>query len=159
MGFPRRLPAVLLVAAAIGMLLYGPIPQTPNYHDFADKRALVGIPNAGDVLSNIPFLAVGLWGLWVLRGAEGTRLGAARAGYSLFAWGLVLTAFGSGFYHWAPDNFRLVFDRIPIALAAAGLIAGTRAATVAPAQPPGFPIGLAIAAVLSVLWWFATHRT
>src|SRR5436853_2009544 len=138
MGIPRRLPAILLVTAAIGMLLYGPIPQTPNYHDFADKRPLAGVPNAGDVLSNIPFFVVGLWGLWVLREPQAPKLGAARSGYSLFAWGLVLTAFGSGFYHWAPDNFRLVFDRIPIALAAAGLIAGTRAATVAPAQSLGF---------------------
>jgi len=150
---PRWLPAALLVAAAIGMLAHGPIPQTPNYHDFADQRALLGVPNSLDVLSNVPFLVVGLWGLWAMRAPE---LGAARAGYTLFAWGLILTSIGSGFYHLAPDNFRLVFDRIPIALAAAGLIAGTRAATVARSQSPWFTVGLGIAAIASVLWWYAT---
>jgi len=153
MNVPRWLPAALLVAAAIGMLAYGQIPQTPNYHDFADKRPILGVPNSFDALSNVPFFIVGLWGLWAMRGSQ---LGAARAGYTLFAVGLVLTSLGSGFYHLSPDNFRLVFDRIPIALAAAGLIAGTRAATVAPSQSPGFTITLGIAAIASVLWWYAT---
>ena len=153
MSVPRWLPPALMVTAAIGVLAFAPIAQTPNYHDFADKRALLGVPNSLDVLSNVPFLIVGLWGLWAMRASE---LGAARTGYTLFAWGLVLTSLGSGFYHLAPDNFRLVFDRIPIALAAAGLIAGTRAATVAPQQSRGFTIALGVAAVASVLWWYAT---
>ena len=50
------------------------------------------------------------------------RLRAGWPGYRLFLIGLLLTAFGSGFYHFAPDNARLIWDRLPIALAEAGLI-------------------------------------
>jgi predicted membrane channel-forming protein YqfA (hemolysin III family) len=159
MKIPHWLPGVVSVVAAIGMLLHGPIAQYPNYHDFADKRALWGVPNALDVLSNIPFLAVGIWGLWALRGEGWRRLGAAKPGFAMLAWGLILTAFGSSFYHLAPDNFRLVFDRIPIALSAAGLIAGVRAATVAPMQPARVPLALGAVGVASVLWWYASDRT
>ena len=54
-------------------------------------------------------------------------LNAGRHGYRLFLVGLLLTAFGSGLYHLAPDNARLVWDRLPIALACAGLLAAVRA--------------------------------
>src|SRR3972149_5897461 len=33
--------------------------QDPSYHSFADARALLGVPNAFDVLSNLAFAAVG----------------------------------------------------------------------------------------------------
>jgi len=35
-------------------------------------------------------------------------------GYWLFLIGLLLTAFGSSFYHLAPNNARLIWDRLPI---------------------------------------------
>ncbi len=156
MKVPRRLPAALLVIAAIAMLVHGPIAQYADYHDFADKRRLFGIPNALDVLSNVPFVFVGAWGLWVFRAQGWKRLGAALPGYTLFAAGLILTALGSGFYHWAPGDFRLIFDRIPIALTCAGLLSGVRAATVAPNQPAWFTALLAVIGVASVIVWSAT---
>jgi hypothetical protein len=59
-----------IVALAIigGVFLFvPPIPQDPAYHLFADDRALFGIPNTWNVLSNLPFLIVGLWGLGMTR--------------------------------------------------------------------------------------------
>src|SRR3990172_102797 len=35
----------------------------PNYHNFADQRALWGVSNFWNVVSNLPFLLVALWGL------------------------------------------------------------------------------------------------
>src|SRR5690349_8408550 len=94
--------AALAGAAAI-MAAYGPIPQLPHYHAFADARTLLGIPHAMDVLSNAGFAAVGLWGLWRLR-EPGVRahLGRAWPGHVLFAAALVMTAAGSACYHLAP---------------------------------------------------------
>jgi hypothetical protein len=69
----------------------------------------------------------------------------------------VLTALGSSYYHWAPDNQRLVWDRIPIALACAGLLAAVHAETHERTQPLWVPIALGAAAIASVLWWSFTE--
>ena len=58
-----RLPALLVVAAAFALWLYGPVAQIPGYHDFADQRRLLGVPHALNVLSNLGFALVGAWGL------------------------------------------------------------------------------------------------
>jgi len=150
----RFIPWVLLFLAIVAWMAHGPIHQTPGYHAFADRRALLGIPNAGDVLSNLAIAAAGLWGFWRVRErAAREALGAAWPGYALFFAALALTALGSGYYHWAPDNARLVWDRLPIALACAGVIAGARADTVARAQGPWVTVALAVVAIAGVYWW------
>ena len=52
----------LIAILSIGQM--PPISQDMTYHNFADTELLFGIPNAGNVLSNIPFIIVGLYGLW-----------------------------------------------------------------------------------------------
>ena len=112
-----------LVALACGITaLLRPIPQPGWYHDFADARTLLGVPRAFDVLSNLPFAGVGLAGLYssVRSRAASRRQRWALA--TLFA-GLLLTGVGSGYYHLAPGNGRLVWDRLPMTLAMAGILA------------------------------------
>ena len=106
---PLGVVIVFLATALAAMCWYGPIAQPAHYHDFADARPWLGIPNAADVLSNLVFLAVGLSGarlLWRLRGDA--RLAVAGPGYALFVLGLIFTAVGSAYYHWAPDDARLI---------------------------------------------------
>jgi hypothetical protein len=153
--FSAWLPTVLMVLAGAALLWFGPIPQPPGYHAFADARTFAGIPRAFDVLSNLGFALVGAWGLAGTIGRGGPRLfGAAWPGYALFFAALILTACGSAFYHLAPDNTRLVWDRIPIALASAGLLAGVRAETRSDGRALAVTVALAVAAVASVLWWY-----
>jgi hypothetical protein len=78
-------------------------------------------------------------------------LSGSIAGYRLFFGALVLTAFGSSWYHLAPDNARLVFDRLPIALACAGLLAAVWRETLG--SPRWITLLLGAAAVASVAWW------
>ena len=59
---PFRLLAVAIVIAIIALFL-PPIPQPLAYHNFADQRGWLGIPKFGEVVSNVPFAIVGLWGL------------------------------------------------------------------------------------------------
>ena len=60
----RHALLLLTVFGALAfMLSMQPIKQDPDYHDFADHGALLGIPNFFDVISNIPFLLVGIAGL------------------------------------------------------------------------------------------------
>jgi hypothetical protein len=158
MRVPRWLPATLVAATALAMLLHGPIPQLPHYHDFADGRALAGIPHAANVLSNIAFALVAAWGFAVLRRRwDDPGFERARAGYALFVAALALTAVGSSWYHLAPDNGRLLFDRAPIALACAGLLGGVHADTHASRHPLAITATLALAGVASVLWWSFTE--
>jgi hypothetical protein len=118
----RRLRLAALVALSVLLLaalwLQGPIPQDPAYHRFADARALLGIANFWNVASNLPFLAFGAWGLArVLRGPLDPLAQAQRPAWVVFFAGATLVAFGSGYYHLAPSNAALVWDRLPMTLA------------------------------------------
>lgn len=146
------LPTLVVLVAALAMLLHGPILQPPDYHHFADQRVWLGIPNAADVLSNLGFALVGLYGLhlvWRQRG--NTALAQGRSGYAVFFVALLLTAFGSAWYHLAPDNARLVWDRLPIALACAGLLAAVWRETRTTHR--SITVALTGFAILSVAWW------
>jgi hypothetical protein len=141
------------------MLLYGPIEQPRHYHEFADTRAWLGLPNAADVLSNAGFALAGAWGLCVLWPARRhPALAAGWPGYCLFLIALILTAIGSSFYHLAPDNARLVWDRLPIALACAGLLAAVRAETEPQASALRWTVLLTAGAIASVWWWAFTEK-
>ena len=48
------------------------LAQPQSYHDFADQRTLWGIPHTLDVMSNLAFIAVGLWGLVAAGGPDRT---------------------------------------------------------------------------------------
>lgn len=99
------LAAFILFLFAIGLAI-GPIPQPQAYHNFADQRTFFGIPNALNVLSNIPYALAGIWGIFILRNK---RQRWQWMGVSI---GLILTALGSAYYHLAPDDSRLVVDRL-----------------------------------------------
>lgn len=121
---------VLLLAVALltgVFLIYGPIVQPEAYHKFADRRSWLGIPNALDVLSNLPFLFVGAAGLRLLLVPEALRPEAfsdrfERGAFAVVFAALVLVAFGSSYYHWLPTTERLFWDRLPIAVALTGLL-------------------------------------
>lgn len=106
---------IIITASCICIWFVPAIPQDPAYHLFADTRPWLGIPNAGDVLSNLPFIVVGLIGIVRLLGtAPPGYLTRLRIAYWLFFIGVVLTGLGSAFYHWKPDNNTLVWDRLPM---------------------------------------------
>lgn len=117
----------------------------------------MGIPHFADVVSNFGFAAVALVG-WIGLSHAGNARPQAHGwpGYRLFLLGLFLTALGSAWYHLAPDDARLVWDRLPIALACAGLLAGVWGET---HGRDGGRLSLALGAlaVLSVGWWYGTE--
>jgi hypothetical protein len=113
---------VVILAAALAPR----VPQPQSYHQFADQRTWLGTPNFGDVASNFLFALVGIWGLWFLLNERGRRQfldQRERWPYALGFFGLFLTAFGSSYYHVAPDNGRLVWDRLPMTLVFMPLVA------------------------------------
>jgi predicted membrane channel-forming protein YqfA (hemolysin III family) len=130
MPFRRRLCILLCVtfAAIAGVFLVPRIPQDPKYHLFADTRAIGGIPNFFDVVSNLPFLLAGVWGLVQVfrrKPAAAFREKSEQWPYLVFFLGFMLTCFGSVYYHWAPSNETLVWDRMAMAIVCMGILAAT----------------------------------
>ena len=136
------------------------MPQPLSYHAFADCRTFWAIPNFFNVVSNLPFL---------VGGALGPRAHVDRGGgrfidpreqlpYLVFFLGALLTCFGSAYYHAAPDNPRLVWDRLPMTLGFAGLVAA------AVAERVDLKLGLRslwpllALGVVTVIYWYGTER-
>jgi hypothetical protein len=152
--------AVTTAVVAVGTILLPRIPQPLWYHNFADKRALAGVPNFGDVVSNVPFAIVGSLGLAFLygnRGSEAFMDTRERWPYLGVFFGLVLTAIGSSYYHLAPDNARLVWDRIPMTIVFLGMVASVLTERVnVRFGLIALPVLLAIG-VLSVAVWYRSE--
>jgi hypothetical protein len=149
-------------AVAVAAVLAPPIPQPQSYHDFADQRALLGIPNFGDVASNLLFAVSGAWGLVFLFGQRGHERfidPRERWAYVFVFLGLFLTALGSGYYHLGPDNARLVWDRLPMTLAFMGLVSAMISERMSvPAGLYLLPVLLFIGAGSVILWWYSEAR-
>lgn len=155
----RARAPILLVAPAIVItliaILFRPIPQPLAYHNFADHRTWLGIPNFGDVVSNLPFALVGIWGLIVMFTPGKTKFidPRERWPYLVMFGSLILTAWGSAYYHLTPDNSRLVWDRIPIMIVFMALLAAVIAERVSVNTGLAlFPV-LELLGIASVLYW------
>ncbi len=158
---PRSKAPLLLLALAIVIaivaLFLPPIPQPLAYHNFADQRAWLGIPNFGDVVSNVPFAMVGLGGLIFLFKPRPATFVDPRERwlYLVMFAGLILTAFGSAYYHLAPGNARLVWDRIPIMIVFMALVAAVIAERVSVVAGLWLFPALQATGIGSVLVWRA----
>lgn len=145
---------IALVLYALLRVSLGPLPQDPAYHVFADLRVCGAIPRAGDVLTNLAILAAGIAGvaLWRRVHLEPEE----RPAYALLVASMVLTAAGSAYYHWAPSDARLVWDRLPLALTLMALLVMVMAdrIDIAFARAAWWPFSLLGAS--SVLWWSAS---
>ncbi len=152
----------LAVLAAAAFVLVPPIPQDPAYHRLADSRRWLGIPNVSNVLSNAGFLLVGALGLaFVLRGGVGDRTfreAGERWPYVVFFGGLLLTGFGSAYYHWEPGNARLAWDRLPLAITLMGLLAATITERIAVTAGLWLLGPLVAIAAGSVIYWHWTEQ-
>lgn len=137
---------VLGGAMLAALAVVPPVTQDPHYHAFADQRTLMNVPHFWNVVSNLPFVVIGALGLWRFREAT-TRV--------LFL-GVFLTGIGSTYYHLAPDDGTLFWDRLPMTIGFMGLLAGaigerTSATTGVAMLVPLLAVGLA-----SLLIWRLT---
>lgn len=134
----------LLATAALA--LHGPIVQWAGYHHFADGRPWGGLPNAWNVLSNLPFAIAALWA-W-------PRLHGAGAAWRAFCLAVAATTVGSSVYHWQPNDLTLLIDRVPIAWACAALLCAFLAERVHAGWQSPAVVGTAlVAGTAAVSWW------
>lgn len=147
----------LLVGAAVALygllrLALGPLPQDPAYHELADAQTrLGGIPHTGDVMTNLGILAAGVLGL-ALR-PRMTIGPEERNAVNVLIASTILIAFGSAYYHWAPANATLVWDRLPIAVVLMSLLALVMADRVHPLYAREGLWPFAALGIASVVLW------
>lgn len=158
----KRLTVLAMTAAIATAVIYSlaPIPQDSSYHQFADSKTILDIPNFWNVTSNLPFIVVGLIGLMrvLQRHKEQASAGNSEtASWSCFFTGVIFTGFGSIWYHLAPDNHNLVFNRLPMTIGLMALFAGVIAERVSHQayRLLLWPlVGLGLASVIS---WYASE--
>ena len=114
---------IVIVPGVIGLLVllcFSPVVLNPAYHAFSDDRAFLGIPHFFNVVTNLVFILVGLLGLGFLIRHPGSgdifREPRERVAYYILFIGMVLTGFGSGWYHLDPGTGRRFCDRLPMIL-------------------------------------------
>jgi len=110
--------ALIVLGSLAAMLVQPPFGQDQNYHNFADARGLLGVPNFGDVASNILFLIAGLAGIRVCLQKP---LGALHSAWIVTFAGVALVGIASSYYHWTPNDYTLVWDRMSLTVGFMGL--------------------------------------
>ena len=156
------LAAVVLLCVAIAFH-FPAIPQDPAYHHFADTRVIAGIPNFWNVASNVLFLVFGWMGMrFVLRRHDlddphRFLVPVERWPYFIFFVGVALTAFGSSYYHWNPNNHTLVWDRLPMTLGFMSLLAAMIAERISVRAGIASLAPLLVFGLVSVEFWNVTE--
>lgn len=158
----RLLALILLTAAVVAgtALLVPPLPQWPEYHDFADRRAWLGIPNILDVASNALFTLVGLVGLRHLAAVRARPVflePAERWPWLTFFLGLALLGPASAWYHLDPDNARLAWDRAVMSVVFMAWLAIQLAERIGARAGLALLPPLLLAGLGSVAYWGATE--
>lgn len=145
--------AFLLVAALAVLIFLPPVSQDPRYHDFADQRAVWGIPNFWNVASNALFLVAALCGARAFRSRDSFSQNWERGAYAIVLAGTALVFIGSGYYHWRPDNTTLFWDRLPMTLVFMSLFATTVGERLNMSAGRILLLPLLALGVFSVIYW------
>lgn len=123
----RILVALFWFSFLLVFFLVPPFAQDQGYYYFADDRPWLKIPNAFNVLSNLPFLLVGYLGLSFTHTFKKDKTkfidpSEAVAFYIAFG-GIFMVALGSGWFHWMPNDWTLVPDRLPMTIGFMAILA------------------------------------
>ena len=158
---------ISLLAVIIMFTTSEKLPQALAYHNFADQRCLLCcVPNTLDVLSNIPFLFVSIFGIdHVLGGKITTMLNIPAPKFLspkveqplwiLYFVGVGLVSVGSSYYHWRPTNARLVWDRLPMTISFMAILSNVIGETTQ-MYSPKLNISLVLLGMTSVFYWKVT---
>eukprot|EP00898_Chlorokybus_atmophyticus_P004288 jgi/Chlat1/4860/Chrsp31S08940 len=149
--------ATAVLAVVTSVALFVPrISQPQEYHDFADQRELIpGVPNTLDVLSNAPFLVIGLVGLAFTANAGDSKFSSQAERYAwatLFA-GVTATSAGSSYYHLAPTDSTLTWDRLPMTIAFTAVLSVMIGERVHKGLGASMLLPAVVAGAASVLYW------
>jgi hypothetical protein len=150
--------AGVAIIAIIALPFIPRIPQDLTYHELIDTREVLGIPNFWNVVTNIPFFLVSLLGFTSLRSDRRIAIAPAlRLSYTVFLVGVMLVSVGSSYYHYAPSNTSLVWDRLPMAISFMALLVMVIGDSVSPILARKLFWPLLLLGLGSVIYWHVTE--
>lgn len=155
----QNLSSLALCLFGLGLVLVAvlapSVAQPAHYHAFSDQRTLLGIPHAMDVLSNLPFLLLGLFGL--------TRLAQVfdphwRNLALLMCLGLLFTFAGSSIYHLTPGDHHLLYDRLGMLVLFSGILSLATADRLGRTAAIGVLLAVVLGGAASLWTWRASDN-
>uniref|UniRef100_A0AC35GXC2 Alkaline ceramidase n=1 Tax=Panagrolaimus sp. PS1159 TaxID=55785 RepID=A0AC35GXC2_9BILA len=148
---------IIIVTFILAHLILPRFPQMTSYHNFADDRKVVGIPYFFNVISNLPFLWVGLQGMNLLSSGKIEMDLTEKNLFNVFFNSVFFAGIGSGFYHLIPNNFTLLFDRLPLTAASMALLSAILADRVSKSLGHKLLFPLLLFGILTALYWEFTE--
>jgi hypothetical protein len=140
------------------LLVSNPIPQKNEYHIFSDTKEILSVPNTIIVVSNLPFLIVGLLGLYELSNENNLNIiNQNKLAYYIFFAGTALVGLGSGYYHLWPDNQTLAWDRVPMTITIMALFSIVISEFISVEYGRKLLIPLILFGLFSVLYWYISE--
>jgi Ceramidase len=109
-----KLLYAISIIAVVAIFFVKPIPQSQEYHSFADQMPFFSIPNFWNVISNLPFVIIGSIG--ILKVFNSIKNNPLKQSFVWFFIGIILTGFGSAYYHYNPNDSTLIWDRLPMTI-------------------------------------------
>jgi len=158
-GRRTRLAVLWTAAGATLLAVFAQRMKAPDYNVFADQLTCLRIPNFTNVASNLAFVVVGVGALawfWTERSRLlGTRFRdrTELALYASFFAAAILVGLGSAYYHYAPTNATLFWDRFPMTLAVAALTGAFVAERVGGRAGVAVCLALALFLPATLLYW------
>lgn len=107
---------LISLVVTIFVFLLGQIYQKTGYYSFIDARTILSIPNFFNVISNLPFLLVGIYGLFLLKNNQLDINNKIKSLYYVMFFGVTMVFFGSSYFHLDVNNETLFFDRLPMVI-------------------------------------------
>jgi len=145
--------ASLVIISFVSLFFIEPISQDLAYHNFADNRTMLGINNFFDVVSNLPFLFVGLLGLFCIFQNWGV---SSSWGWLILFISIVFVSLGSSYYHLNPENKTLTWDRLPMAIGFMALFVIVLTDYVNHKLEKWLLIPMCLVGIISVAYWHMT---
>jgi len=154
-----RIKHIVLILFSVGCLIiafsFSPIGQDPSFHNFADQRQMFGVPNFFNVVTNLPFVLIGIVGLiYIFRRSPD----AQNLAHLTMYFGVIAIGFGSAWYHYNPTNDTLVWDRIPMTITFMSYFSIVIERYVSKKIGSGILIPLLVIGMVSVFYWYITER-
>jgi hypothetical protein len=152
--------AGLTILAVLAIMVIEPVRQNEDYHQFADNRTLLSIPNFFNVISNLPFLIIGTLGIsQCLNRPAGSnaQLNPLIMIYRSFFFGVLLIGLGSAYYHIRPNNFGLLWDRIPMTVSFTAFFCAVIGECISAKSAKLFLAPLLLVGVSTVYYWYITE--
>ncbi|OQW48905.1 MAG: hypothetical protein A4S09_13130 [Proteobacteria bacterium SG_bin7] len=148
----KKIFTIYLPLLIISIIIWPKLPtqDSPAYFNFAGEPS-------HNILSNIPFLLVGLFGILSLRWRKITKINFLTSSY-IFSLGIILTAFGSTYFHAYPTPETLFWDRLPMAITFSGMLGVITTDRLFPQLKTGFIYLILLISILTVINWSFGNR-